>query len=49
MDLWTWGNPVAWAVFLVGCGISALLLSLALKFLGHATDVFVKLPMVKKR
>jgi hypothetical protein len=34
MNLWSWHSPIAWAIFLVACGVTILLLSYAVKVLG---------------
>ena len=49
MDVWGWGSPIAWALFLMACGATAVLLSVALKFVSHASVKFMSLPPAKKR
>lgn len=35
MGVWTWDSPVAWAIFLVGAGVTVLLISLAMRWLSE--------------
>jgi hypothetical protein len=35
MNLWSWHSPIAWAIFLVACGVTVLLTSWAVKVLGE--------------
>lgn len=47
--MWGWQSPVAWAVFLVGCGIAAVLLGLAVRFMGTMPLVDSMVMKNKKR
>lgn len=42
--MWDWGSPVAWAVFLVGAGLTAVLLGYSLHWVSRAVANFVALP-----
>ncbi|HUC88016.1 MAG TPA: hypothetical protein VMR95_02620 [Candidatus Binatia bacterium] len=33
MDVWGWTSPIAWALFLVGCGTTLLLLAWSIRML----------------
>lgn len=33
MDVWGWNSPIAWALFLVGCGLTLLLIAWAISLL----------------
>jgi hypothetical protein len=48
MDVWGWGSPVGWAVFLVACGATVALLGWGLNALAKAVERFVALPVDKK-
>ena len=43
MDLWGWGSPVAWAVFLIAATASSVLLAWAVRVLSSAVQNFVGL------
>jgi hypothetical protein len=47
--MWDWGSPIAWAVFLVGCGICAVLLGLGLKFVAVATGHLSQVQLPKRK
>ena len=49
MDVWGWSSPIAWALFLVGCGATSVMLSVAFKLFSHAVETFVKLPPANKK
>ncbi len=49
MDVWGWSSPIAWALFLAGCGATTVMLGIAFRFFGQAVEIFVKLPVNKKR
>ena len=33
MDVWGWNSPIAWALFLMGCGATVVLLAWAVRLL----------------
>ena len=49
MDVWGWGSPIAWALFLVGCGATAVLVGWTLQLVSVASERFMALSPKKKK
>jgi len=49
MNLWSWGSPVAWAIFLVGCGVTVALMSWGLRWVAYAIRDLATLPVNRRR